>query len=128
VGVDDFEAGGGRVKRWYNGYHGISVTRMGEREMKPSVAMRGKREAILEIAAQYGARNVRVFGSVARGEDTAKSDLDLLVDLDEDRSYWDVAELCGEIQDILRCKVQVVLSDSLHHLLKNRILNEARTL
>lgn len=96
--------------------------------MKPSVAMRGKREEILEIAARYGAHNVRVFGSVARGEDTTKSDLDLLVDMDEDRSYWDVAELCGEMQDALRCKVQVVLSDSLNRLLKDRILNEARPL
>lgn len=96
--------------------------------MKPSVAMRGKREAILEIAARHGAHNVRVFGSVARGEDTEKSDLDLLVDMDADRSYWDVAGLQGEMEDALRCKVQIALSDSLHRLLRDHIINEARPL
>jgi predicted nucleotidyltransferase len=49
-----------------------------------------KRDNILRIAAQYGARNLRVFGSVARGDDRAQSDVDLLVDMDPDRSLLDI--------------------------------------
>jgi uncharacterized protein len=52
-----------------------------------------KRNDILRIAAQYGARNLRVFGSVARGDDRAHSDVDLLVDMDPDRSMLDVVGL-----------------------------------
>ena len=96
--------------------------------MKPSLAVRGKREQILDIAERHGARNVRVFGSVARCEDTGRSDLDLLVDLDEDRSYWDLGKFIEDLQDASHCKVQAVPSDSLHRLLKDRILGEAAPL
>jgi predicted nucleotidyltransferase len=96
--------------------------------MKPSFAIRGKRNEILEIAARYGASNVRVFGSVARGEDTEKSDLDLLVDMDEERPLSDLGEFVADVQDALHCKVQAVISDSLHRLLKDRILGEASPL
>lgn len=96
--------------------------------MKPSLAIRNRRDEILEIAARYGASNVRVFGSVARGEDTARSDLDLLVDLDENRSLWDLAGLLADVTDALQCKVQIVEAAGLHRLLKDRILNEARPL
>jgi uncharacterized protein len=94
--------------------------------MKPSLALQGNQELIKQIAARYGASNVRVFGSVARGEDTERSDLDLLVDMEEDRSIWDLAELQGDVREALRCDVQIVLSDSLHRLLRDRILGEAR--
>jgi uncharacterized protein len=93
--------------------------------MKPSLALHGKREKILEIAARYGASNVRVFGSVARGEDTTKSDLDLLVDMEEDRPLSDLGIFVDDVQEILPCRVQAVISDSLHRLLKDRILSEA---
>ena len=96
--------------------------------MKPSLAIRDKRDQILEIAARYGASNVRVFGSVARGEDTERSDLDLLVDMDEDRSLWDLGEFVGDVRDALECEVQIVTSDSLHRLLRKRILSEATQL
>lgn len=55
--------------------------------------LRHKRNDILRIAAQYGARNLRVFGSVARGDDRAHSDVDLLVDMDPDRSLLDLVGL-----------------------------------
>jgi hypothetical protein len=96
--------------------------------MRPSVAIRGKREEILQIAARYGAHNVRVFGSVARGEDTDRSDLDLLVDMDEDRPLSDLGELVADLEDTLHCRVQAVISDSIHALLRGRILGEARPL
>ncbi len=93
--------------------------------MRPSLALNAKRDQILEIAARYGATNVRVFGSVARGEDTERSDLDLLVDMDDDRCLWDLGEFTEDVKDALHCKVQIVISDSLHRLLKDRILGEA---
>ena len=96
--------------------------------MKPSVAMRGKREQILEIAARHGASNVRVFGSVARGEDTNRSDLDLLVDMDEDRPLSDLGLFVEDLQDMLHCKVQAITSDGIHRLLQTNIIREARTL
>lgn len=93
--------------------------------MKPPVALRENRDQVLTIAARHGAHNVRVFGSVARGEDTERSDLDLLVDMDEDRSLWDLGELIDDVREALNCKVQIVTSDSLHRLLKDRIVTEA---
>lgn len=96
--------------------------------MKPSIAVFAKRELILDIAARHGARNIRVIGSVARGQDTERSDLDLLVDLDEDRSYMDLGEFVADVRDALQCEVQIVPSDSLHRLLRDRILSEAKPL
>jgi predicted nucleotidyltransferase len=61
-----------------------------------------KRIDILRIAAQYGARNVRVFGSVARGDDCAHSDIDLLVDMDPDRSLLDVVGFGPELEELDR--------------------------
>ena len=66
-----------------------------------------KREEILSIAARHGAHNVRVFGSVARGDASASSDLDLLVDLEQGRSLLDHAALLLEIQSLLGCDVEV---------------------
>ena len=93
--------------------------------MRPSVAIMGKREEIIRIAERHGARNVRVFGSVARGEDTEKSDLDLLVDLDEEASMSDLGLFAEDVQELIRCEVQAVSSDGLHRLLRDRILSEA---
>ena len=93
--------------------------------MKPSIALNGKRDEILQIAERYGASNVRVFGSVARGEDTERSDLDLLVDMDDDRPLSDLAVFAEDVREALHCRVQAVTADSLHRLLKKRILSEA---
>jgi uncharacterized protein len=83
------------------------------------------REAILRIAASYGARNVRVFGSVARGEMNQSSDVDILVDLDADRSLLDHVGLQQELANLLGCKVDVVLEGGLSPYLEDRILSEA---
>lgn len=87
--------------------------------------LKAKRVTILELAAKHGAHNVRVFGSVARGEAGPDSDVDLLVDLDKDRSLFDQLELQEEIQDLLGRKVDVVTEQSIYWLLRRRILKEA---
>jgi predicted nucleotidyltransferase len=87
--------------------------------------LRAKRDIILELAARHGARNIRVFGSVARGEAGPDSDVDLLVDLDEDRSLFDQLALRQEIEDLLGRKVDLVTEQSIYWLLRRRILKEA---
>jgi predicted nucleotidyltransferase len=93
-----------------------------------SALVQEKREDILQVAAQRGARNVRLFGSVARGESTTGSDVDFLVELDPDRSLFDLAHLVIDLEDLLGCKVDVVTEDSIYWLLRRRILKEARPL
>lgn len=90
--------------------------------------LREKREEILRIAEKHGARNVRVFGSVAKGEATPTSDIDLLVDAVEETSPWFPAGLIAELEDLLGRQVDVVTADSLYWLLRRRILKEARPL
>ncbi len=83
------------------------------------------REQILRIAEQYGASNVRIFGSVARGEAQPDSDLDLLVDLDPGRSLLDHIALIQDLEDLLCRKVDVVESQALHSRIRSRVLAEA---
>lgn len=84
-----------------------------------------KREEILRICAKYGAKNVRVFGSVARGQADQQSDLDLLVDFEPGRSLLDHAGLVVELQELLGCSVDVVSEKGIYWLLRRRILKEA---
>ena len=90
--------------------------------------LREKREEILRIAAKHGARNVRVFGSVAHGEATESSDIDLLVDTAEETSPWFPAGLVEELEELLGRRVDVVTTNGLYWLLRRRILTEARPL
>lgn len=90
--------------------------------------LREKREEILRIAEKHGARNVRVFGSVAHGEATETSDIDLLVDTAEETSPWFPAGLTQELEDLLGRRVEVVTTNGLYWLLRRRILTEARPL
>jgi uncharacterized protein len=87
-----------------------------------------KREEILRTAAKHGACNVRIFGSVARGEAGENSDIDLLVELEQGRSLLDQAGLMVELEDLLGRKVDVVTEQGLYWLLRRRILKEARPL
>jgi predicted nucleotidyltransferase len=84
-----------------------------------------KREEIHRIAARYGASNVRVFGSVARGEADEQSDIDLLVDLEPKRSLLELAGLLVDLEELLGCTVDVVPEDSLRKRIKDRVLKEA---
>ncbi|MHB1463175.1 MAG: nucleotidyltransferase family protein [Armatimonadota bacterium] len=85
-----------------------------------------KRDDILKLCALYGAYNMRVFGSVARGEDTDESDIDFLVCLEKGRSLLDQAGLLADLQDLLGRKVDVVTEDGIYWLLRRRILREAQ--
>jgi predicted nucleotidyltransferase len=86
------------------------------------------REDILRLAEQYGARNVRVFGSVARGEATSVSDLDLLIDLDPDRSLLDRIGFMQDLEDLFDMRVHVVTEKGLHPMTRANILNDAWSL
>lgn len=84
-----------------------------------------KREDVLRTAAEYGAYNVRVFGSVARGEANSESDIDLLVNIEPDRSLLDLSGLLMDLQDLLGCNVDVVTEDGLRDRIRERVLKEA---
>lgn len=85
-----------------------------------------RRDEILRLADKHGATNVRVFGSVARGQAGPESDLDLLVDWDYSRiSSWGGVGFELEIQDLLGREVDVVSEKWLHPRLRDRVLAEA---
>ena len=84
-----------------------------------------KREEILRIAAKHGARNVRVFGSVVRGEADEASDIDFLVELEPGRSLLDHAALLLELQEFLGRKVDVVSDRGIKPRIRDRVLREA---
>jgi len=87
--------------------------------------LKAKREEILRVCARYGAYNVRVFGSVARGEATEESDIDLIVDFEPGRSLLDHAGLWLELQELLGVRVDVVSSRGLKGHIRERVLQEA---
>ncbi len=70
--------------------------------------LRTRREEILRIASAHGARNIRVFGSVAANEARVDSDIDFLVEMDPDRNVLDISELILALQDALGREVNVV--------------------
>ncbi len=84
-----------------------------------------KREQILNIAAKYGAYNVRIFGSVARGEADEKSDLDILVCMEKGRSLFDLGGLLYELQIVLGVNVDVVTENGLRPRIREEVLHEA---
>lgn len=84
-----------------------------------------KREEVLRICAKYGARNVRVFGSVARGEADDTSDIDLLVELEPGRSLFDLGGLQYELERALGHRVDVVTERGLKEHVRLRVLKEA---
>lgn len=87
--------------------------------------LREKREDILSLASQYGASNVRVFGSVARGEADAESDIDLLVDMAPGRSLFDMGGLLMDLQEMLGRDVDIVTPQGLRDRIRDRVLKEA---
>ncbi len=94
--------------------------------LKPTIdLLRSKREEIIAIATKYGASNIRVFGSVARKEATNTSDIDLLIDLEPERSLFSLIALKQELEQVLNCQVDLAEPHSLHHLIRDRVLQEA---
>ncbi len=90
--------------------------------------LKSKRQEILAIAARHGARNVRVFGSVARGKAGPESDLDILVEMEPGRSLMDHIALMQDLEDLLGRKVDVVSDKALHWYIRDRVLAEATPL
>ena len=87
--------------------------------------LKEKRKDMLRIAARYGARNVRIFGSVVRGQADAQSDIDILVDMEPGRTLFDLGGLWWELNELLPVKVDVVTEKGLKPRIKDRVLNEA---
>lgn len=84
-----------------------------------------KREDIVSIAAKHGARNVRLFGSAARGEDRPDSDVDLLVAVGTTTSSWFPAGLILDLEQVLGRTVEIVTEKGLNPLIRDRVLQEA---
>ena len=87
--------------------------------------LRSKRQEILKVAARHGARRLRVFGSVARGQATPGSDVDFLVEMEPGRSLFDLGGLLMDLQDLLGCPVDVVTEKGLRARIRDRVLREA---
>ena len=93
--------------------------------MKLNDLLREKRREILEIAAKHGAYNVRIFGSVARGEAGPDSDVDFLVDAGPETSSWFPAGLIIDLEELMGREVDVVTEGALHWYIKDQVLQEA---
>ena len=87
--------------------------------------LREKRQEILAIAARHGAYNVRIFGSVARGEADEQSDVDILVDAGPRRTPFFPGGLVVDLEALLHRKVDVVTAKGLRARIKDRVLKEA---
>jgi predicted nucleotidyltransferase len=96
--------------------------------MDANQLLKSKRQEILQIAMRNGAYNVRVFGSVARGEARPDSDVDFLVNLEANRSLLDLARMLRELQSLLDCPVDVVTEAGLRPRLRSQVLKDARPL
>lgn len=92
------------------------------------IVLKEQRDKILKLAEKHGAKNVRVFGSVVRGEETADSDIDFLVDLGETLSPWFPTGLIHDLESLLGRKVDVVTEKSLHYYIRDKVFEEAQPL
>lgn len=87
--------------------------------------VRAHRDEIYQIAERYGIRNIRVFGSVARGEADDDSDLDLLIDVAADTSLWDMSGFALDVEDLLGVFTQVTTPNGLKPRIRDEVLAEA---
>lgn len=99
---------------------------MALQDLTPDIV--SKKKDILEVARTHGLANIRVFGSIARGEGSLHSDIDLLVDLEKGRSLLDLGGAAIKLQELLGRKVDIVTERGLHWYLRDKILKEARPL
>ena len=93
--------------------------------MEPAKLVQKHKSEILKLASKHGAKRVRIFGSVARGESDDKSDVDFLVDMESGRSLMDMGGLLMDLKDLLGCNVDVVTEKGLKDRIRARVLAEA---
>jgi predicted nucleotidyltransferase len=96
--------------------------------MKVSQTLSNKRDEILRIAGAHGARNLRLFGSISRGEANEKSDIDLLINLEPGRTLLDIIAIKQDLEDLLGCDVDVVTEDAVNPYIREQILKDAVSL
>lgn len=87
--------------------------------------LESKREEILRIAKEHGANNIRIFGSVARGEANEQSDIDFLVEFEPGTSLLTHSSLIVALEDLLGCKVDVAPEKTLKNRIRQRVISEA---
>lgn len=100
-------------------------TTCGSRGLVYDRIVKEKRGEILRIVARYGTHDVRLFGSVARGEDDRESEVDFVVKLEAGRSLLDLGGLQMELEDLLGCRVDVMTVRGLKARIRERVLREA---
>ena len=93
---------------------------MGMKELLES-----RRNEILDLAVGHGAKNIRVFGSAARGEGGPASDVDLLVDMEKGRNLLDLVGFWQDLEELLGCRVDVITDGGISPYLRERIYAEA---
>ena len=93
--------------------------------MELEALIQARRDQILALAARYGASNVRIFGSVARGEARPDSDIDLLVDLEPGRTLLDLGGLLMDLRDLLQVLVDIGTEAMLKDRIRERVAREA---
>jgi predicted nucleotidyltransferase len=80
---------------------------------------------VLAVARRHGASNLRIYGSIAKGQEHNGSDLDLLVDLAADQTLLGLIQLRQELEDLLGCPVDVTEAETLHPLIRSKILGQS---
>lgn len=90
--------------------------------------LKDRRDEILDIATRYGARKLRIFGSILRGEAKLNSDVDFLVELEAGRSLLDVIAIKQDLEDLLGCNVDVVTEAALSPYIRDEVLGQAVSL
>jgi predicted nucleotidyltransferase len=103
----------------------VSSTASGTQKKLEQTVFHEKRGEILGIAERFGARNLRIFGSVVRGEAHPQSDIDLLVEFDPDRTLFDQIGLVIALRELLGCGVDVATPHTLHPLIKDQVMEES---
>src|SRR5690242_18747628 len=97
-------------------------------DMTTRELIRSKRSELMALAEKYGVSNIRLFGSALRGDDGPGSDIDLLVDMEEGRDLFDLGGFQYYASELLGRRVDVLTDGGIHHLIKDRIIGEARPL
>jgi len=98
---------------------------MRKKSLKTLKEIRAKREEIYKIGSKYGISNIRIFGSVARGEDNKNSDVDFLIKSEKWVSLFEVVDFKREVEDLLHKQTDIVSEDGVSKFLKDKIFSEA---